>query len=69
MSQCRGTTKRGERCRNEAVGGSNFCSIHAQTDAGEGGARWDDDFSDTAKTVLGLAIAAVIVFSYLLRGR
>jgi len=69
VGQCRGTTKKGDRCRREAVSGSDHCSIHKEMDAQEGGEAWDEDFSDTAKTVLGIAIAAIIIFAYLIRGR
>jgi hypothetical protein len=69
VGQCRGTTKKGDRCRREAVSGSDYCSIHEEMESREGGDRWDEDFSDAAKTVLGIAIAAVIIISYLVRGR
>ena len=70
MGQCRAKTKKGDRCRREASESSRYCSVHKPTeDEGPAESAWDDDLSDTARTVLGLAIAAVVVCSYLLRGR
>ena len=28
MAQCRGTTRKGERCRRDAIEGSGYCSLH-----------------------------------------
>jgi hypothetical protein len=70
MSQCRGKTKKGDRCRREASESSRYCSTHQPvTGEPKSGSSWDDDLSDSAKTVLGLAIAAIVVCSFLVRGR
>jgi hypothetical protein len=70
MGQCRGKTKKGDRCRREASENSRYCSTHKPVkDETASRASWDDDLSDSAKTVLGLAIAAVVVCSVLVRGR
>jgi len=68
MAQCRGTTRKGERCRREAGEGSHYCSFHEPESAESGGSGWNDELTDTAKTVLGLAVAAIVVGAYLLRG-
>lgn len=62
MTQCRGTTQKGERCRREAVEGSAYCSLHA------GQAEQDDerkleewDVDAILKTALGFALIGAIV--------
>jgi hypothetical protein len=70
MGQCRGKTKKGDRCRREATENSRYCSTHKPVkEDTPAGTSWNDDLSDSAKTVLGLAIAAIVVCSYLVRGR
>jgi len=31
--QCKATTKKGRRCKNQAVPGSDYCSIHQESDS------------------------------------
>lgn len=70
MGQCRATTKKGDRCRREASEMSRYCSMHEPAvDEGGSASPWNDELSDSVKTVLGLAIAAIIVGSFLVRGR
>ncbi len=68
MSQCRGTTQKGERCRREAVEGSAYCSLHAyQAERGPEPRgketrevqEWDVDA--ILKTALGFALIGAIV--------
>jgi hypothetical protein len=64
MTQCVGTTRRGERCKRDAREGSAYCAIHAeQTErprAERPAAReWTGD--DLLKAALGLGILAAIV--------
>jgi len=68
MAQCRGTTQKGDRCRREAGEGSHYCSYHEPAEEETRRPGWNDDLTDSAKTVLGLAVAAIIVGAYLLRG-
>jgi hypothetical protein len=70
MGQCRGKTKKGDRCRREASESSRYCSTHrSPKDEGETGSSWGGELGDSAKTVFGLAVAAIVVCSYLVRGR
>ena len=70
MGQCRATTKKGDRCRREAKEMSRNCSMHEPAEEEvEAKSAWDDDMSDSAKTFLGLAVAAIVVCSFLVRGR
>jgi hypothetical protein len=74
MTQCAGTTLKGERCKREAREGSSYCSIHFETpprptpepaaSAGASDVPRDADFM--MKAALGLALLAAIV---LFRGR
>jgi hypothetical protein len=63
VTQCRGTTKKGDRCRRDARTGSDFCSIHqdqqvrqrrVQAEAQE----WDKDA--IVKAAIGFGLVAVI---------
>ena len=70
MGQCRGKTKKGDRCRRDATESSRYCSTHKPVkEETESGSAWDNDLSDGAKTVIGLAICAIVVCSFLVRGR
>ncbi len=70
MGQCRGKTKKGDRCRRDATENSRYCSTHKPVkDETDTGSSWDADLSDSAKTFLGLAICAIVVGSFLVRGR
>lgn len=63
MTQCRGTTKQGERCRREAAEGSDYCSIHMDQAADENAERGEWDVDAVLKTALGFAlIGAVVLF-------
>ncbi len=58
MAQCRGSTKKGNRCKRDARGESPFCAIHQDqeirarepSELGE----WDNDA--IIKAVIGFAI-------------
>ena len=74
MARCNATTKKGTQCRLSALEGSDFCAVHISQDPSAPTGReaieeLEDRLSETAKTVLGLAIAAGIVLSVLLRRR
>lgn len=64
MTQCRGTTKKGDRCKRDASPGSAFCGIHqdqevrARERAGE--TEWDWDAIMSA--ALGFALIGAILF-------
>ena len=64
MTQCRGTTKKGERCRREASAGSEFCSIHVDQQVRQprlrGRTEWD--MEAIASAALGVGILAGILF-------
>ena len=69
MVQCRGTTKKGERCRREAREGSAFCSIHQDQEIRPreepaSGVEWDRDA--ITKAAIGFALVGAI---FLLRFR
>ncbi len=72
MASCSGTTKKGDRCRRNALKGSDYCAIHfAQDPAAPSGREAIEELegrlSETAKTVLGIAIVAGIVLSALIK--
>ena len=74
MALCSGTTKKGTRCRLKALEGSAYCALHLSQDPAAPSGRQaieelEDRLSETAKTVLGFAIAAGIVLSALIRRR
>ncbi len=63
MTQCRGRTKQGQRCRREAAEGSDYCSLHQDQaeEASHEHEEWDVDA--ILKTALGFAlIGAVVLF-------
>ena len=64
MAQCRGTTKKGERCKREAPDGSAFCSIHVDQEIRARSAptsnEWDRDA--VMKAALGFAVLGAILF-------
>ena len=58
MTQCSGSTKKGDRCKRDAGGGSPFCAIHQEQEIrprtpSERG-EWDKDA--IVKAVIGFAI-------------
>ena len=73
MAQCRGTTRKGERCRRDARPGSDYCSIHVDQDApegapgGDGAATDSGGMDDLMKTALGFALIGAILFFRLRR--
>ncbi len=74
MARCSATTKKGTQCRLNALGGSDFCAVHMSQDPSAPTGReaiedLENRLSETAKIVLGLAIAAGIVLSVLIRRR
>ncbi len=74
MARCKGTTRRGTECRLNALEGSDYCAIHVMQDPEAPSGReaieeLEGRLSQTAKTVLGFAIAAGIVLSVLIKRR
>lgn len=66
MTQCRGTTKKGDRCKRDAREGSAFCSIHQDQEVREPRARaqeWDTDAIMKAAIGVGL-VAAIFLFRF-----
>ncbi|MGE0160294.1 MAG: hypothetical protein AB7T31_12860 [Gemmatimonadales bacterium] len=72
MTQCAGTTLKGQQCKREAREGSRFCSIHfEQPPRSEPAASATDDAPAAAaprssdwmlQAALGMAAVAAIVF-------
>lgn len=67
MTQCEGTTKKGDRCKRDASDGSAFCSIHQDQEVR---ARkppvdqvWDSDALLKAAVGFGL-VAAIFLFRF-----
>ena len=71
MARCKAYTKKNERCRREAMAGSDVCSTHKDVDvSGSGGSEWAiDELSDGTRAVLGLATIGTIVYLALKMGR
>ncbi len=74
MARCKGTTKKGTECRLNSLKGSDYCAIHLMQDPAAPSGReaieeLEGRLSETAKTVLGIAIAAGIVLTVLIRRR
>jgi 3-keto-L-gulonate-6-phosphate decarboxylase len=74
VGSCNGTTKKGTQCRRKALEGSDYCAIHLTQDPEAPSGReaieeLESRLSETAKTVLGIAIAAGIVLTVLIRRR
>ena len=72
MASCKGTTKRGTDCRLNALKGSDYCAIHLTQDpnapsGSEAIEELENRLSETAKAVLGIAITAGIVLSFLIK--
>lgn len=74
MARCSGTTRSGERCKRDAVGDSDFCTLHGeQTDGGDdaGGGRVGVESHRSAGSdaliVLGAAAVAWAVLRRVLR--
>lgn len=66
MTQCRGTTKKGDRCRREVKEGSAFCTIHQDQEIRprpEPAGEWDRDA--LMKAALGFAlVGAIFLFRF-----
>ena len=67
MTQCEGTTKKGDRCKREAREGSPFCAIHQDQEVR---ARkppveqvWDSDSLLKVAVGFGL-VAAIFLFRF-----
>ena len=74
MASCIGTTKKGTPCRRKALGGSEYCVVHITQDPAAPSGReaieeLEGRLSERAKTLLGMAIAAGIVLTVLIRRR
>jgi hypothetical protein len=66
MIQCRGTTKKGDRCKREAREGSEFCAIHLHQEVRaprERTEEWDRDAIFKAALGFGL-VAAIFLFRF-----
>jgi hypothetical protein len=67
VAQCQGKTKKGERCKRDAMEGSAFCVIHQDQEIRprtERTEEWDQDA--IMKAALGFAVVGLI---FLLRFR
>jgi hypothetical protein len=67
VSQCQGTTRKGERCKREAGGGAAFCAIHGDQEirpytpkARPEGQEWDREA--LVKTAIGFGLIGAILF-------
>ena len=66
MSQCEGTTKKGERCKRDARSGSPFCTIHQDQEIRPRPPRsevWDTDSLLKAAVGFGL-VAAIFLYRF-----
>ncbi len=66
MSQCEGTTKKGERCKRDARSGSPFCAIHQDQEIRprpEQSEVWDTDSIMKAAVGFGL-VAAIFLYRF-----
>lgn len=66
MTQCRGTTKKGDRCKRDAPEGAAFCAIHLDQEIRaprQGTEEWDKDAIVKAAIGLGL-VAAIFLFRF-----
>jgi hypothetical protein len=64
--QCRGTTKKGDRCKRDAREGSAFCAIHVHQEGRESHAHseeWNRDALVKAAIGFGL-VAAIVLFRF-----
>jgi hypothetical protein len=66
VTQCAGTTKKGDRCRRDARQGSAFCSIHQDQEVRPSRERpeeWDKEAILKAAIGFGL-VAAIFLFRF-----
>lgn len=64
MTQCAGTTQKGERCKRDAREGSAYCAVHLEQERSPRAERtaappWTSD--DVLKAAVGFGILAAIV--------
>lgn len=74
MARCSGTTKKGSQCRLNTMQGSDYCALHLTQDPAaptgrEAIEQLEARLSETVKTLIGVAIAAGIVLSVLIKRR
>lgn len=74
MASCRGTTKKGTPCQRKALEDSEYCALHLTQDPDAPSGReaieeLEGRLSEKAKSLLGIAIAAGIVLTVLIRRR
>lgn len=80
MARCRATTRKGTRCKNPAMEGSEYCGVHAdlrqegepkaEGASGSGGRRpWGQDLEELAKLALGAALVGAVVLLAITRKR
>ena len=63
MPQCRGKTKKGERCKRDAKESSSFCTIHVDQEIRarkEPSSEWDSDA--IMKVAIGFALVGALFF-------
>jgi hypothetical protein len=67
VTQCRGTTKKGDRCKRDAREGSPFCAIHQDQEVRERhvppAPEWDKEAIMKAAIGFGL-VAAIFLFRF-----
>lgn len=67
MTQCQGTTKKGDRCKREAREGSGFCAIHQDQEVRQrkqpATEEWDTEAIVKAAIGFGL-VAAIFLFRF-----
>ncbi len=63
MAQCKGTTKKGDRCKRDARDDSAFCSIHSDQEIRARSAPKDEDWDREAimAAALGFALVGVLL--------
>lgn len=73
MAQCKAKTKKGARCRRQAMEGSDFCSTHreAEAESTAGSSTFDPeaDLAETLKTLLGVTAVGTIIYAALKLGK
>lgn len=67
MSQCAGTTRKGDRCKRQSSEGSSYCAIHQDQEIRQrsprSGSEWDTDAVVKAAVGFGL-VAAIFLFRF-----
>ena len=67
MTQCEGTTKKGDRCKREARVGSSYCAIHQDQEvrarAPHTAQEWDTEALMKVAIGVGL-VAAIFLFRF-----